>query len=189
MALVIFMSVSLVTKRLRGLKENLKHKIRTLDNCHDTIAYALCNQIIAEPLSFHVKLHTKLLGNLRISIDDFTRLKEIKALYQQMIESVKDKGYLKSLEKFGQKLDLYLEQNPNKDEVQEAPTKDEEGVAESEVPQDNSNNATKMFRKRALFSQTCNTMMQGNLLTCIDNKTVKRQVFRKFHTLRCQINE
>ena len=75
-----------------------------------------------------------------------------------MIEAVKDKGYLKSLEKFGQKLDLYLEQNPNKDEVQEAPTKDEEGVAESEVPQDNSNNATKMFRKRALFSQTCNTM-------------------------------
>ena len=95
-----------------------------------------------------------------------------------MIESVKDKGYLKSLEKFGQKLDLYLEQNPNKDEVQEAPTKDEEGVAESEVPQDNSNNATKMFRKRALFSQTCNTMMQGNLLTCIDNKTV-RKGFRK----------
>merc|ERR1719382_223286 len=79
-----------------------------------------------------------------------------------MIESVKDKGYLKSLEKFGQKLDLYLEQNPNKDEVQEAPTKDEEGVAESEVPQDNSNNATKMFRKRALFSQTCNTMMQDD---------------------------
>ena len=94
-----------------------------------------------------------------------------------MIEAVKDKGYLKSLEKFGQKLDLYLEQNPNKDEVQEAPTKDEEGVAESEVPQDNSNNATKMFRKRALFSQTCNTMMQGNLLTGIDNKSVKRYRF------------
>jgi len=146
----------------RDFLQSKPENIDELDNCHDTIAYALCNQIIAEPLSFHVKLHTKLLGNLRISIDDFTRLKEIKALYQQMIEAVKDKGYLKSLEKFGQKLDLYLEQNPNKDEVQEAPTKDEEGVAESEVPQDNSNNATKMFRKRALFSQTCNTMMQDD---------------------------
>ena len=93
MAQVIFMSVSLATKNLRGLKENLKHKIQTLDNCHDTIAYALCNQIIAEPLSFHVKLHTKLLGNLRISIDDFTRLKEIKALYLQMIESVKGQAH------------------------------------------------------------------------------------------------
>jgi len=145
----------------RDFLQSKPEDIDELDNCHDTIAYALCNQIIAEPLSFHVKLHTKLLGNLRISIDDFTRLKEIKALYQQMIESVKDKGYLKSLEKFGQKLDLYLEQNPNKDEVQEA-SRDEEGVAESEVPQDNSNNATKMFRKRALFSQTCNTMMQDD---------------------------
>ena len=34
--------------------------------------------------------------------------------------SLIDKGYLKSLEKFGQKIDLYLEQNPNKNEVQEA---------------------------------------------------------------------
>jgi hypothetical protein len=80
-------------KKSERIERNLKHKIQTLDNCHDTIAYALCNQIIAEPLSFHVKLHTKLLGNLRISIDDFTRLKEIKALYLQMIESVKGQAH------------------------------------------------------------------------------------------------
>ena len=77
----------------RDFLQSKPENIDELDNCHDTIAYALCNQIIAEPLSFHVKLHTKLLGNLRISIDDFTRLKEIKALYQQMIESVKGQAH------------------------------------------------------------------------------------------------
>ena len=63
------------------------------------------------------------MANLRISVDDFTKLKDLKALYQQMKDCVKDKVYLKSLEKFGQKIEAYieayLEQNPNQEEAKE----------------------------------------------------------------------
>ena len=69
----------------RDFLQSKPENIDELDNCHDTIAYALCNQIIAEPLSFHVKLHTKLLGNLRISIDDFTRLKVSSFIWSQLV--------------------------------------------------------------------------------------------------------
>lgn len=137
----------------REFLQSKPENVDELDNCHDAIAYTLCNQIIAEPLSFHVKLYTKLLGNLYISMDDVTRLRELKALSQQMNESVKDKAYLKSLEKFGKKVEAYLEQHPNDDA-------NKEDAAPIEVPepetQDNMNNTTKLFRKRALFSQTAN---------------------------------
>lgn len=133
--------------------------LRQEENCHDGIAYAICNQIISEPLSFHVKLYTKLLGNLNISSDDFTKLRELKALHQQMAESVKDKICLKTLEKFGKRVEVYLEQNPDKEENEESKKNDEEAAAAAEATM---NNTTKMFRKRALFSQTCNTLLEEN---------------------------
>ena len=42
--------------------------------CHDSMAYAICNQIIAQPMSFHVKILLKLLTSLQISDDDFSKL-------------------------------------------------------------------------------------------------------------------
>ena len=53
--------------------------------CHDSMAYAICNQIIAQPMSFHVKILLKLLTSLQISDDDFSKLKELKALQAQMV--------------------------------------------------------------------------------------------------------
>ena len=53
--------------------------------CHDSMAYAICNQIIAQPMSFHVKILLKLLTSLQISDDDFSKLKELKALQTQMV--------------------------------------------------------------------------------------------------------
>ena len=70
----------------REFLQSKPENVDELDNCHVAIAYTLCNQIIAEPLSFHVKLYTKLLGNLYISMDSVTRLRELKALSQQMNE-------------------------------------------------------------------------------------------------------
>ena len=52
------------------------------------MAYAICNQIIAEPMSFHVKILMKLLTSLQISVDDYSKLKELKALQVQMMDQV-----------------------------------------------------------------------------------------------------
>ena len=138
----------------------------SMDNCHDSIAYAICNAIIADPLCFHVKLFVKLLTNLGITVDDYNRLKEFKALYAQMIDGVKDKLCLKSLEKFGKRVETYLEQNPNPTEENEeqnntVPQTNEENE-EANNATTTMNNTTKLLRKRQLFSQTCNTLLEEN---------------------------
>ena len=125
-----------------------------LENCHDSIAYSICNHIIAEPMSFHVKQFIKFLNSLQISTDDVTKLKEFKALYQQMVEPIKEKLAIKALEKFGKTVELCLAQIPNND------TLEEEVFNCTEAEQTNMNNTTKLFRKRALFSQTCNTLLE-----------------------------
>lgn len=127
---------------------------------HDNVAYALCNHIISDPMSFHVKLLLKLLTTLQLSVDDFSMLKELKVMQGQMAGLVKDKLNLKTVEKFGKTLDLYLAQNPEKategqkvDEVQKV----NEGQNEETL-----NNTTKLFRKRPLFSQTLNMLEEGH---------------------------
>ena len=64
------------------------HNPESSENCHDSMAYAICNQIIAEPMSFHVKILLKLLTSLQISVDEYSKLKELKALQYQMMEQV-----------------------------------------------------------------------------------------------------
>ena len=75
-------------------------------NCHDAMAYSICNQIIAEPLAFHVKLLLKLLTSLQISVDDYSKLKEFKALQTQMLDTVRSAFSLFSSIKF---IGLYLQ--------------------------------------------------------------------------------
>ena len=157
----------------RDFLQSKPENVDELDNCHDAIAYTLCNQIIAEPLSFHVKLYTKLLGNLYISMDSVTRLRELKALSQQMNEVVKDKVYLKSLEKFGKKVEAYLEQHPNEDDKEDATPVEPEPQTQDNMT--TMNNTTKLFRKRPLFSQTANhDLLEGqNVSTPPPASTIK----------------
>jgi len=189
----------------RDFLQSKPDNVDELDNCHDAIAFSLCNQIIAEPLSFHIKLYIKLLANLRVSIDDFTKLKDLKALYQQMKDCVKDKVYLKSLEKFGQKIEAYieayLEQNPNQEEAKEPPAGEGSVAAETEPAQDNPNNATaanataanatKLFRKRALFSQTANTLLEADIdpSTPPPPSTIKELVEKKDTSKKNAVSE
>ena len=79
------------------------------------------------------------------------------------------------MEKFGKNLELLLEQNPAKDEDQENPENGREplvgdddqnvNVVVNQV-EETMNNTTRLNRKRPLFSQTCNTLLedeeQGN---------------------------
>jgi len=79
------------------------------------------------------------------------------------------------VEKFGKNLELLLEQNPAKDEDQENPENGRDPlVAEDDQNvnvvvnqvEETMNNTTRLNRKRPLFSQTCNTLLedeeQGN---------------------------
>ena len=74
------------------------------------------------------------------------------------------------MEKFGKNLEVLLEQNPAKDEDQENPAKDgrdhpalaaedDQNVVVNQV-EETMNNTTRLNRKRPLFSQTCNTLLE-----------------------------
>ena len=137
----------------RGFLQN-QDQSNNLDNCHDSIAYAICNHIISDPHTFHAKTFIKLLNSLRISPEDYSKLKEFKALFQQMNENIKEKLCLKMLDKFGKLLDQYLAQNPQNDQTKEEEEDNEDIVTE--------NNTTKFQKKRALFSQTCNDLLEAD---------------------------
>merc|ERR1711988_1688178 len=132
------------------------------------MAYAICNQIIAQPMSFHVKILLKLLTSLQISDDDFSKLKELKALQTQMMELVKDKLAIKTIEKFGKYLELALEkhQENNKENNADEESNDENQMTDPIPPSDETmsnnttvNNTTRFGRKRPLFSQTSNHLI------------------------------
>ena len=144
----------------RGFLQNKDHnagQLELYDNCHDSIAYSICNFIISDPHAFHVKTFIKLLNSLRISPEDYSKLKEFKALYQQMNESIKEKLCLKMLDKFGKTLEHYLAQNPKKNEEVSSPKDDQ--IVNNQQPDENTADITR--KKRALFSQTCNTLLES----------------------------
>ena len=58
------------------------------------------------------------------------------------------------LDKFGKLLDQYLAQNPQNDQTKEEEEDNEDIVTE--------NNTTKFQKKRALFSQTCNDLLEAD---------------------------
>ena len=147
----------------RGFLQNKENQLE-YDNCHDSIAYAICNFIISDPDHFHVKTFIKLLNSLRISPEDFSKLKELKALHSQMTEVIKEKLCIKLLEKFGKTLEIYIDQHPSKNEVDiDAESTNQKAVAPtSESNEESANNTTKLFKKRTLFSQTCNTLLEDS---------------------------
>jgi hypothetical protein len=49
---------------------------------------------------------------LKISATNYNQLRELKELYTQMTESITDKFVLKSLEKYGARLDTFINMDP-----------------------------------------------------------------------------
>lgn len=129
-------------------------------NVHDAMAYSVCSHIISTPDSFHVKTLLKLLLSLQITTNNYTKLKELKIFQDQMAASAKDKLCVRNLEKFGARLDLWLSTDPDKDKEDEQPEKVDNNEADTANNSNTTMNSTKLGKKRTLFSQTCNTLLE-----------------------------
>ena len=103
---------------------------------------------------------------LQITPNNYGKLRELQLLNGKMLDAVTDKLCLKSLEKFGSRLDDCIVQDPalkedeNKEpEPTQEPEQEREPVAESQ-PVESAANVTKFGgKKRALFNETCNTLL------------------------------
>ena len=100
------------------------------------------------------------------------RLKELKMMNCQMADAVKDKLSIKSIEKFGKNLDLWIEKSPNKSTIVVQPPADPPtsgaqitSIPESDLDSETSNdtnttlNSTRMLKKRQLFSTNANLLI------------------------------
>ena len=54
--------------------------------CHDSMAENVCNEILSNPHSFHLRLWTRTLNQLSLSPDNHTHLKDLSLLCQRMLE-------------------------------------------------------------------------------------------------------
>merc|ERR1719167_811820 len=132
---------------------------------HDAMAYTLCNQILEAPDSFHVKTLIRLLLILQITMNNFVKLKELKVFQTHMMQAVRDKLCLKSLKRFGLRLDEWLSKDPELQPEKEDNEKDADAEQEIEPSSDKNSedeqngNATTIKKKRTLFTHNATTML------------------------------
>merc|ERR1712223_2013899 len=132
---------------------------------HDAMAYTLCNQILESPDSFHVKTLIRLLLILQITVNNFVKLKELKVFQGHMMQAVRDKLCLKSLERFGMRLDEWLSKDPES-EVEKDENEKEADVEKEIEPSSDKNseeeqndNAINIKKKRTLFTHNATSML------------------------------
>ncbi|XP_008315148.1 condensin complex subunit 3 [Cynoglossus semilaevis] len=65
---------------------------------HDYLAVRLCGEMLKDPTAPEIRLYAKTLSNLELSTDDTVK-KDLQTLLQQLLEEVRDRVCLRSLEK------------------------------------------------------------------------------------------
>merc|ERR1719225_2270803 len=80
---------------------------------HDSMAMAVCNEILSTPNSYQTKSLIKVLTNLALTHNNFVHLKELKVLSELMIQNVKERSCVRLLEKFSKQLMYWLGKNPD----------------------------------------------------------------------------
>jgi len=131
---------------------------------HDSLAMAVCNEILSSPDSFQTKVLIKILTSLVLTHNNYVHLKELKVLAELLLQNVKERSCVRSLEKFEKQLQDWLAKDPSHNTTTPGANKRKSKGGEGEdSPADKSGDGTltpTRGRKRILFSQS----MIGNPL-------------------------
>ena len=142
---------------------------------HDSLAFAVCNEILSSPDSFQTKVLIKILTSLQLTNNNFVTLRELKVLSEQLLRTVKEKSCVRSLERFDKIISDWLAQDPaTKQAANDSPSADRPGQqqkrAGEEGSPDKTQDASQTPRKRRiLFSQS----MTGNPLLNVEEGSVQ----------------
>jgi len=79
---------------------------------HDELVFPICNEILSAPDAFQCKVLIKHLTNLHLTPNNYTNLRSIRTLTIQLLDKVKEKACVKSLEKFKLNLESWLAKDP-----------------------------------------------------------------------------
>lgn len=102
--------------------------------------------------------------NFQISTTDFVKLREMKQLCDEMLEEIKEKALLRTVERFSNSLKEHLKKdtaNQRRESVGESLAENviSEQTSGNQTSADDSMNSTKAAKRRMLFSQTQHTLL------------------------------
>eukprot|EP00090_Calanus_glacialis_P042984 TRINITY_DN7612_c0_g1_i1.p1 TRINITY_DN7612_c0_g1~~TRINITY_DN7612_c0_g1_i1.p1 ORF type:complete len:1486 (-),score=621.94 TRINITY_DN7612_c0_g1_i1:145-4602(-) len=145
-----------------------KKDTNILESCtttvHDSLAMAVCNEILSSPDSFQTKVLIKILTSLALTHNNYVHLKEVKVLAESLLQNVKEKSCVRSLERFDKLLQDWLAKDPaNNTSTTPGANKRKSKGGDGEESPDKSGDGTltpTRSKKRILFSQS----MIGNPL-------------------------
>jgi len=124
---------------------------------HDSLAMAVCNEILSAPDSFQTKVLIKILTSLQLTHNNYFHLREIKVLAESLLQNVKEKSCVRSLERFDKQLTDWLSKDPSsKESTTPGGSKRKSKGGEDESPEKVSDGTLTPTRgrKRILFSQS-----------------------------------
>ena len=123
----------------------------TVSSVHDTLAMAVCNEILSSPDSIQTRTLIKILSSLQITHNNYVTLRELKVLSEQLLAHVKEKQCRRALEKFDRSVAEWLARDPARAAPVEKRAAEETSVEEAGAAD---TTATPGKKKRILFSQS-----------------------------------
>eukprot|EP00092_Neocalanus_flemingeri_P098064 GFUD01125052.1.p1 GENE.GFUD01125052.1~~GFUD01125052.1.p1 ORF type:complete len:1501 (+),score=547.17 GFUD01125052.1:57-4559(+) len=129
---------------------------------HDSLAMAVCNEILSAPDSFQTKVLIKILTSLVLTHNNYVHLKALKVLAELLLQNVKEKSCVRSVERFDKLLSDWLARDPanNSSTTPGANKRKNKGEEDSPDKSADGSLTPTRGRKRILFSQS----MIGNPL-------------------------
>jgi condensin complex subunit 3 len=157
-----------------GSKKAVAELESTNTSVHDSLAFAVCNEILSSPDSFQTKVLIKILTSLQLTSNNFVTLRELKVLSEQLLNTVKEKSCVRSLERFDRIISDWLAQDPSNRTGPARPEDDQQQQLKRRSDgdlSDQSQDTTQTPRKRrVLFSQS----MVGNPLLNVEEAVVQQ---------------
>ena len=148
----------------------------TNTSVHDSLAFAVCNEILSSPDSFQTKVLIKILTSLQLTSNNFVTLRELKVLSEQLLNTVKEKSCVRSLERFDRIMIEWLAQDPGnqaggtrtEDDQLAEKQQQQKRRSDGDLPDQTQDMSQTPRKRRVLFSQS----MIGNPLLNVEENPV-----------------
>ncbi|KAJ8316952.1 hypothetical protein KUTeg_004856 [Tegillarca granosa] len=147
---------------------------------HDRISATVCNEIISNPDSFNLKLWVKILNQVELSTDNDANVKELVVLAEQMLDIVKDKQCIKSIQKFHSCVKSMLKETIISDDLLSSQASSADGVNQTTTevlptkPTEDENTEANDTQNTTNMSMLDETVAEDGTSFFSETKTIKR---------------
>ena len=141
---------------------------------------SVCNLVLSCPDGYQTKVLIKILTSLVLTHNNFVHIRELKVLAESLINNIKERAVIKTVEKFDKQLGAWLAKDPaNNKPVDEEDNNKKGSVSDEEDRATDGSTTPTRTRKRILFSQTLsNTLLDPDQLPSKMSRTSSSSVYK-----------